>query len=258
VSWFQRNGGSPELRQALQHALDASGIVAAIHAACGPAGLRRFILRFEVRHGRPVLVGADAMRLPGGGGPPPGLDDAGPAIEAALGRLRSRLPAGVTFSSGAVGVLRDADADPIVSFRLDEDAEGYALAGLRMPRGPTIAVEAPDYQKALAAWSARMDAVRQRWIRPREDWSLTDGRLRMGEEVVSVTPFATWHAGQSRWEWLVEKPVSAESPCVEPEMVVPLGPAMELAAFAAARMGGVGVFQGEAEGGLTVFGAVRA
>jgi predicted nicotinamide N-methyase len=68
---------------------------------------------------------------------------------------------------------------------------------------------------------------------------------------------ASWHAGQRRFEWLLDSPAGEEAPFVEPSFFLDLASAIELVCFAAVRIGAAGVVQGTLETGVTVFLATR-
>jgi hypothetical protein len=266
MAWFDRLRGDLDVDEAarrLSAAVDKSKIAAALAVASGPRGLRRYVVRFEVKVGRPRIVGIDTAPLPWGGGPPsPAAFDAGAAaVEAALQTLRVHMPAPFTWSRGAVGVLRDGTGAFGLAFRFDEDADSFRLEELPAPLGDSDPMEDPAYQRALAAWDGQIASVRARWLRPGPDeaWSLENGTLRLegpdGTRVLAAEPLATFADGQL--SWLVEKPVADEAPFVTPELPVELAGAMELAVFAAARLGRAGVFSGDLEGGGTLFAALR-
>ncbi|MFZ5480683.1 MAG: hypothetical protein ACOZNI_28230 [Myxococcota bacterium] len=266
MSWFDRLRGeldADEAARRLQAAVDRSKIAAALAAASGPRGLRRYVVRFEVKAGRPRVVGLDTEPLPKGGGPPtPAAFDLGvAAVEAALQTLRVHMPPPFAWSLGAVGVVRDGDGDLRLAFRFDEDAAGFGVADLPLPAGPPDPMEDPAYLRALAAWEGRLAGVRARWVRPSagEDWSIEGGALKLaspeGLRVLAVEPLATYADGT--FTWLVDAPVADEAPFCEPELAMDVARAMELAVFAAARRGHAGLFSGELEEGGTLFAAVK-
>lgn len=259
MTWFDRNRGELSTEEAWQRlgaVVEQAGMSRALHVAAGLHGLRRFVVRFELRAGRPRVTGLESEPLPKGGGPPtPAAFDAGVSgVEAALARLHRGLPAPYTFDRGAVGVLRGDDAVLSLAFRFDEDADTYRLAELPLPTGAAYPLEDPAYAKALAAWEARIAPVRARWLVPgrEEGWSLEGGRLDLrgpaGTRRIAAEPIASYWPRGNRFEWLLEKPAGEEAPFVEPVLTLELGAAMELAVFAAARLGRVGIFQGTLEG----------
>ena len=261
MSWFDRHAGDdPEaFVERLCAVAEAAGVEAAVLAAAGPIGLRRFVVRAEVREGRVRVVGVEGPPLPKGGGPPnPSAWAAGVGVvESSLARFRRGLPRGSEFSEVAVGCLRHADGRVTLGFRFDEEAPALRAAELDAPDGESSPSEDPAYLRALAAWSVRVDEVRGRYGVARGDWTLSAGMLDDGTRRTAATPIATWHAGQRRFEWCLEDPVGEEAPFVEPEFIVDLAGAVEIVCFATARMGGVGVFQGTLPTGVTVFVALR-
>lgn len=270
MSWFDRNRGELSVEDAwrcLGDAVEAAGLGPALHAAAGPQGLRRFVVRFELRRGRPRVTGLDSEPLVKGGGPPtPETFDAHVgAVEKALAKLQRALPAPFSFDRGAVGFVRGDGDELDLSFRFDEDADAFVLAELPLPTGAPSPVEDPRYVRALAAWEGRIAPVRARWLVPGrgETWALEEGRLTLvgpgGERVLSAEPIAHYWPRGSRFEWLVAEPVGEEPPFVEPVLTVAANAAMELAVFAAARLKRAGVFQGEIEGnrGEILFAALR-
>lgn len=261
MSWFDRHAGEDAraFYDRLAQAVEASGLPAAISAASGTIGLRRYVVRAEVREGRVRVLAIDGPILPKGGGPPSATAWATNVglVEAALARLRRLLPRGVEFGELALGVLRSTEGPPELSFRFDEDAPGLRAADLPFPTGPAAPVEDPAYLRALAAWSSRIDEVRSRFAVARGRWSLSEGRLDEGERRVPAFALASWHAGQRRLSWLLPEPAGEEAPLVEPELTVDLAGAIEVVCFAAARLGADQIFQGTLENGTTVFIGLR-
>lgn len=262
MAWFDRclgNRDAAEWAGRLAHEVERSGLTDALALAAGPVGLRRFVVRFDQKGGRLRVTGLESEQLAGGGGPPASatFDSAASAIESGLSTLRRALPPPFVFGRGAVGVVRDADGEMELIFRFDEDGDSFRLVELPPPEGESTPVEHPDYLRALAAWQGRIAPVRERWVVPRGEWSWSEGWLDLGDQRLRADAIATWHPGQHRFEWMLEKPAGEEPPFVEPELLVELGPAMELAVFAAARLGATGIFQGALESGQTWFGGVR-
>ncbi|MDP2315594.1 MAG: hypothetical protein Q8P41_22030 [Pseudomonadota bacterium] len=270
MSWFDRNRGDEPADEAwarLGSVVEQAHIAPAIHAASGLSGLRRYVLRFQLRGVRVRVTGVESEPLPKGGGPPePGAFAANVgAVEAALGVLARRFPRPFTFERGAIGVVRGGDPEIGLSFRFDEDADAFTLAELDHPAGEPNPTEDPRYAKALSAWESRIAPVRARWLVPgREDtWTLDGVRLTItgpaGNRVLGADPIARFWPKGNRFEWLVETPVGEEPPFVEPILTVTMGGAMELAVFAAVRMKRVGVFQAEMadERGEILFAALR-
>jgi hypothetical protein len=266
MPWFDRLRGEldpDEAARRLQQVVDRAKISAALVAASGPHGLRRYLVRVELKGGRPRIVGVDTAPLPKGGGPPaPAAFDAGAAlVEAALQTMRVHMPAPFSWSRAAIGVLRDGEGNVALMFRFDEDVDAFRLDDLPVPTGPPAPLEDPAYLKALSVWDGRVAAVRARWLRPGPDesWSLEEGALKLdgpaGTRVIAAEPLATWVDGA--FAWVVAEPVGDERPFVEPELALDLAGAMELAVFAAARMGRPAVFSGDLEGGGTLFAALR-
>lgn len=264
MAWFDRCRGELEAGPAaarLSAAVTAAGVTEAVALACGPVGLRRFVVRFDQKGGRLRVTGLESERLVGGGGPPSSatFDAAAVTIEATLATLKRSLTAPFAFTRGALGVLRDGEGELDITFRFDEDGDVFGLRNLPMPEGESAPIENPDYLRALQFWEGRIAPVRARWIVPRVDaWEWADGWLQLGDERLRVDPIAMFHAGQTRFEWMVDSPVGDEAPFVEPELTVEMGAAMELAVFAAARMGCVGIVQGTTDNGMVWFGGVRA
>lgn len=264
MSWFDRHRGDadPEATaRRLRAATQAAGLGAAVQAACGRRGLRRFVLRFEARERRVRLTGTEAEPLALGGGPPPAdrLAAATGELERALAAFRAGLPPGWTFNRGALGVTRDGRGRTELALRLDEDADTFGLDALEVPEGPGHPLEDPAWLRVLSTWEGRVAAVRARWRTPGGlDWRLAEGRLRIGSaESVSAGPLALWQPGAERFEWLLDAPVGDEAPLVEPVVQCDLAEAMELCAYATARRGGTGVFQGELPDGRALFAELR-
>lgn len=265
---------------ALSTAFDRSGLDGALLELCGSPGLRRFVVRFEDSRRGFRVTRVDSEPVKGGGGPPPPQAAAGatPRVESAIAALRKALPAPFQFDRGAIGVVldRDGSGKPVpldVTLRLDEDGDAFRLADLRVPKGPGVPVEQPDYLATLLAWSDAANRVRGGWkmCRGRETFTIEGSRLTIqtpspeGEPASSegmvVSVLGTWDSRNGTFRWLVDRPVSSEAPFVEPELTLTLGQVSELMALTAARMGAVGVFQGDTEPAkgpaLTVFAAIR-
>lgn len=276
MAWFDRHRGDQDAKaafEALSAAWAKSGLPEALGRVCGPPGLRRFILRFGDTPRGLRVTGVHGEPVAGGGGPPPpqSASAALPDVERALAALRRGLPAPFHFDRGALGVVRDSEGPLDVTVRLDEDGDSFHLRDLRAPRGPGVAVDDPAYLTALADWSERANRVRGGWklCRPGQTFTLDAHRLTITtpspfpdepptSESMVVTVLGTWDPRHDRYTWLVDQPIAAEAPFVEPELTLALGQVIELVAFAAARLGALGVFQGEADAaGLTVFAAVR-
>ena len=264
MAWFDRHLADADVDHALE-ALDAAvrraGLADSLARASGPYGLRRFVARFEVRSGRARIVGLDAPQLPRGGGPPSAMEVGARALEDALSALARSLPRPFAFERGAVGFVRHAEggAEPVVMLRFDEDAEGLGVQDLPVPRGEPWAPEDPAYLRALAAWDARIAPVRAAWaVAPAaEAWACTEGVLRRpGLPGVRTVPLATF--AEARFTWLLDTPAGEEAPLVEPELDCTFGTAMELAAFAAARLGCVGGFTGTTAEGPQFLAGTRA
>lgn len=255
MAWFDRHRGArgvEEAREELDRALAGSGLLVVVDAASGPTGLRRYLVRFEDRAGRLRVTGLDAVQLPEGGGPPsaPAFDANAAALERALESFRRALPPPFSFGRGALAVVRD-DRGLELDLHFDEDADALTLGSLRKLKGRSTPVEDPGYLKALAAWESRIAPVRDRWILPRpgETWTLENGVLHIegpaGPRSLPAEPLARYTPKSGAFEWLLDAPAGEEAPFVEPELIVEPGQAMELAMFAAARLGRVGVFQGD-------------
>ena len=261
MAWFDRHAGEDPTGFAaeLDECVAASGVVAALSACAGLVGLRRFVVRFDVREGRAKVVDLDAPRLPRGGGPPPSATfDAGISeLQASMGRLWKRLPARARFTEVAAGFVRSAGEEPVVSFRFDEDAKGFVASGLAEPKGACALLEEPAYLAALASWTARIDEVRGYWRVARGDWMFESGRLDDGERMTVAIAIGTWHESQQRFSWFLATPAGEEGPFVEPDVPTDLGGAMELAAFAAARLGCIGVFSGSLDNGQQFFAGIK-
>lgn len=262
MTWFDRHAGEDARAffGRLAAVVDESGLEAAINAASGPIGLRRFVVRGEVREGRVRVSAMEGPQLPKGGGPPaPAAWATGVGgVETALTKLRRSLPRGVEFSEFALGVVRHEEGRPELNVRFDEDVKSLKVGELPAPTGTPAPTEDPAYLRALAAWSSRVDEVRGRFTIARGDWSLNSGRLDDGERRLQATALASWHPAQRRFEWWLDRPAGEEAPFVEPDLVVDLAGAIELACFAAARIDGTGVFQGTLETGVLLFVGLRA
>ncbi len=282
MSWFDRNRGETAPREAfdaLTAAFARSGLEAALQQLCGPPGLRRFVVRFQDTSRGLRVTRLESEPVKGGGGPPPPqtATSALPAVERALAGLRKALPAPFSFDRGAIGVVVDRDEKKAptldVTLRLDEDGDAYALGTLRQPKGPGVAVEQPGYLATVSAWAEQASRVRSGWkmCRGAQTFAIEGSRLSIhtpspyeGEdgttESLVVTVLGTWDARNGDFVWLVEKPVGDEAPFVEPELSLTLGQVAELMALAAAKLGAMGVFQGETGGDVaprTVFAAIR-
>jgi hypothetical protein len=261
MPWFDRAVAGSDAKAAyreLAAAVQASGLVAALDAASGPFGLRRFIVRFDVRGGRARVSAVDSERLPAGGGPPAAFEARAAAVEAALTALHRGLSARFPFARGAAAFVRGAEGAPALSLRLEEDADLLRLSDLDTPAGPAHPCESPAYLAALGDWAGRMEPIRARWSVDRGGGgSFSEGRLHANERDAPAAALATWHPGQSRLEWLLESPAGEEAPMVEPELSADLAMAMDLVLYAAARLGCTGMFQGEDETGRVVFVGIQ-
>jgi hypothetical protein len=261
MSWFDRLAGDDAAAffRRLTTALDVAGVPVAVEAACGPFGLRRFVVRADVREGRVRLGPVESLPLPKGGGPPSANAWAAgvPALEAALTKFRRSLPPSAAFTEVALGVVRGADTPLDLSFRFDEDATGLRPTELPVPAGDGHPTDDPAYLRALAGWAPRIDGMRASFSLTRGEWSLAEGRFSDGERRVPAMAMASWHPGQRRFEWLLDSPAGEEAPFVEPSFFLDLASAIELVCFAAVRIGAAGVVQGTLETGVTVFLATR-
>lgn len=262
MSWFDRYADD-DVEGALLR-LDAllarSGLVDALTAASGPHGLRRFLVRVELRAGRMRVTALESTPLPAGGGAPaPATFDAhARALEAAVLKLRASLPEAHRFTHAALGFVRDGDGQAHVTAHFDEDADALALSELATPGGEPWPPEDPAYQRALAAWDSRMATVRTAWeLAPAgEAWSVENGRLlRPGNAPAPVVPLATLDGEAFRW--LLEQPAGDEAPLTTPELIAPLATAAGMVLLAAARLGCRGVFQGTLDGGALFFAGIR-
>lgn len=257
MPWFDRAvaGTDPKLAyRELAGVVERAGLVAALDAASGPFGLRRFVVRFELKSGRARVTRVDTERLPAGGGPPTALEARAAAIESALTEVHRALSARHPFTRGAAAFLRGADGVPELSLRLDDDADRLRLADLGPPPGESHPCEHPAYLAALGDWAARMEPLRASWqVHRGGGWSFGAGRLHRDARETPATAIARWHPTQWRWEWLLAVPAADEPPMVEPEFSADLAMAMDLALYAAARLGCGGVFQGEDDTGRVVF-----
>lgn len=270
MAWFDRHRGQQDAREAydaLTRALGRSGIEPVLERTCGPAGLRRFLVRFEETPRGFRVTSIESEPVKGGGGPPPQLtaNAAVPDLERAIRALRAELPAPFGFERGAIGVVRDSEGPLDLAVRLDEDGDALRLADLRAPRGPGVPVDDPAYLQALGTWSERANRVRSGWKMPgkRQSFHIEGNRLTLGgdgaDESLIVTLLGTWDGRHDRFTWLVDKPVADEAPFVHAEQVLTLAQVTELVAFAAARLGAIGVFQGSSDtDGVTVFAAIRS
>lgn len=261
MAWFDRHAGGEiaTFAEELDSCVAESGVVEAISACAGPVGLRRFVVRFEVKEGRAKLVDLDAPRLPRGGGPPPAamFDGGLGALQLSVGRIWKNLREAARFSNVAIGFVRSTGEEPVISFRFEEDGAGFTAAKLPEPKGACAPLEDPAYVKALAAWTTRVDEVRGYWRVARGPWMFESSRIDDGERMMHATALGTWHTAQQRFTWLLETPAGEETPFVEPDVATDLGGAMELAAFAAARIGCIGVFSGGLENGQQFFAGIR-
>lgn len=268
MGWFDRSRGNQDAAQAfalLANVVREVRAVEIIGRSCGRYGLRRFLLRFELKSGRMRITGLETERLRNGGPPDPvAFDAAATSIERMLGDLRQRLPANFQFQRGALGVLRDESGPVSLFFRFNEDADSYGLLELRLPKGTGSPVEDVAYLNVLERWAARINPVRARWLgcAAHERWAMEQGRLKLGahlERTFPAEPVATWVPHTGDFSWMVANPVGDEPPFVQAEMILEMGAALELVAFAAARMGGTGVFQGTLEkpAGMQIFIALK-
>ena len=261
MNWFDRHAGEDAgaFYERLSAAVANSGLQEALASAVGPVGLRRFVVRAEVRGSSPRIVAVDGPVLPRGGGPPsPAAWVAGsPAVEAALLRLRSAFGPAAPFAEVAIGYVRHGNGESDLSLRFDEDVAGFRASTLETPTGQPAVTEDPAYVRAAAQWAARIDEMRGRFTLARGAWTLAEGRLDDGERRVTATAIATWHPMQRRFDWLLTEPAGEEAPFVEPEFTVDLAGAMELVCFAALRVGATGVFQGSLPTGMLAFIGVR-
>lgn len=252
VGWFDRCLGEEDPAEAyarLAGWMEGCGVNEVLGRACGRPGLRRFLVRFEVRGPRVRFEPPDTAPLVEGGGPPPAFD--APALEAALLRLRGRMRRPWTFDRGVLAVVRDGDGTLDISVRFDEDAAGVVLADLRMPVGPPHPLDHPAWVRAVAEWATRLGALR--WLTPARAWSW-DGSLVVDGGVLTAERLGVWRRG--RFDWLLAEPAGDEPPLCTPSLEVSLAEASELAGLAAARRGCRAVFRGVAEHGETVFGGV--
>lgn len=259
MSWFDRyaDGDVDAGLARLDAAVARARLVELLDTAAGPRGLRRFVVRLELRAGaRARVTGLESAPLPGGGGPPtPSRFDAGArALEAACASLRTALGPRGAFSRAALGFVRDGTGARHVAVRLDEDADGFGLADLPTPRGAGWPPEDPAYLRALAAWETRMASVRERWsvAGDGEAWTLEAERLeRPGSPPIRVVPLAMLEG--ETFSWLLAQAAGEEAPLATPTLEAPLGVAVELVLLAAARLGHKGLFQGRTEEGALLF-----
>ena len=270
MAWFDRYRGDLEPREAfdaLTRAWARSGLEDILDRLCGAPGLRRFVLRFQEtpRGFRVTSLESEAVKAGGGPPPPQAADAALPDVEKGLAALRAALPAPFRFERGAIGLVRDSEGPLDVTLRLDEDSDAFTLAQLRAPRGVGVAVDDPGYLHALNAWSEQANRVRSGWkmCRRGQTFQIDGHRLTVSEDGASesllVTVLGTWDGRHNRFNWLVDAPIADDAPFVQPELTLTLAQVTELMAFAGARLGAIGVFQGDTDGdAVTVFAAIRA
>lgn len=255
MSWFERQRANRDPQQIFNQLAEGVRAVKAtqlVDKACGKIGLRRFILRFERKGAKLRIVEVQTERLKNGGPPDASCFDAhAGALEKMLGDLQQRMPAGYRFDRGALLVLRDETGPPRLSFRFDEDADQVGLSALRLPRGTGSPVEELEYLKALESWSNRIGKLRANWVSAGGDdrWSLESGRLKLVspgslERSWRAEAIATWVPHTGDFTWLLAEPAGDEAPFLHPTLILELGVALELVAFAATRLNGTGVFQG--------------
>ncbi len=253
MSWFDRCRGDEDAEEAharLSKLIETSGVQDALVRACGRPGLRRFVVRFEVRGARVRFDPPDTEELAEGGGPPPAFDAA--ALEGALLRMRGRLRRPWGFDRGAFGVVRDGDGEVSLTIRFDEDTPELTLGALRMPTGEPHPLDHPSWVRAVRDWASRMAALT--WMAPTGDWAWEDALVVDGNPVAAEL-IAVWRNGH--YDWMLDAPVGDEPPLCEPRLDVSLAEAAELVALAAARRGCRAVFRGVSEEGETVFGGVK-
>ena len=264
MSWFDRYAQDDvEAAMArLDVAIARARVVELLDEAAGPRGLRRYLVRVELRGAARPGAGAgarvtalEAEPLPQGGGPPdPARFDAtAAALARACVAVRAAL-APARFDRVALGFVRDGFGERAVSVRLDEDADATSLADLPVPRGAAWLPEDPAYVRALAQWDARIAPVRAGWVvaPAGEAWTLDDGRLlRPGLAPVAAAPLALLEGDTFRW---LAPPLGEEAPLRAETLEVPLAVAAELVLLAAARAGHRGVFQGATDTGVLFAG----
>jgi hypothetical protein len=180
-------------------------------------------------------------------------------LEQAIAELARRMPPGWEFSRLAIGVIRDQEGPTRPTFRFDEDADSFSLNELRMPKGKGIPTEDIAYLRAQDLWSARVAPLRAAWVTATGPWQLEGGRLLYRDQSWRAEAIATWVPKTGDFSWSVTEPVGDEAPFLHPELILELGPALDLVAFAAARMEASGVFQGSLQqpAGVQLFLALR-
>ena len=136
MGWFDRqlDGREPEaLDDELGRLVRAAGVDRCLHTICGPYGIRRFVIRFELKGDRVVLTDLETHPLPQVAGHRiRGAEEYIQPLEAAINRLY--INAVEHAEPRVVAVLRDASMLEILPLFDDDDAA--VLADLGVPEGP--------------------------------------------------------------------------------------------------------------------------
>ena len=273
MGWFDRqlDGREPEaLDDELGRLVRAAGVDRCLHTICGPYGIRRFVIRFELKGDRVVLTDLETHPLPQGGGPPDprGAEEGIQPLEAAINRLYINMVGNMPWSRGAVAVLRDAfDAFEILPL-FDDDADAAVLADLGVPEGPGHPLESYEYRDTVAAHEAQMAAVHAETSRRRgswTDWSISsDDRTLVltqssGETRHPIRVLGTFHPSTNRFAWATDSAPFDELLYTTRSFSATLDTVMELSLVTTARLGGTWLFLEKfGEGDDIVLGAVSS
>lgn len=256
MGWFERqlSGREPEtLDDEIGRLVRAAGVDRCLHTVCGPYGVRRFVIRFELQGDRVMLTELETHPLPQGGGPPDprGAEEGIQPLEAAINRLYRNMVGTMPWTRGAVAVLRDSfDVFEILPL-FDDDADDAALADIGVPEGPGHPLESYAYREMVAAHESQMAAVHAETSRRRggwTDWSVSDDDSTLvltqssGETRHRIRVLGTFHPSTDRFAWATDQAPFDELLYTTRSFSATLDTVMELALVTTARLGGTWLF----------------
>ncbi len=273
MGWFDRqlDGREPDaLDDEIGRFVRAAGVDRCLHKICGPFGVRRFVIRFELKGDKVLLTDLETHPLPQGGGPPDprGAEEGIQPLEAAINRLYRNMLGPLPWTRGAVAVLRDAlDVFEILPL-FDDDADEATLADLGVPEGPGHPLETHHYRDMVAAHEAQMEAVHAETSRRRgswTDWSISSDDKTLvltqgaGETRHPIRVLGTFHPSTDRFAWATDQAPFDELLYTTRSFSANLDTVMELALVTTARLGATWLFLEKfGEGGDIVLAAVNS
>ena len=255
MGWFDRQSKTHgiDLSQSIGRYLRAAGIDKALHAWCGPFGVRRLLLHFHHAQGRIQITSVESIHLQYGGGSPPDLTpDVRASLEKALLKLHQNMSIGPSWSQGVLGFIRNHENQHSIVPFFDEDISLAKLDLLPVPE-TGHPLEDPMYRRLVGSFEAQMEPI---WARTHtvahewDEWEIDGGELKLIFGSVEQ-PREVWRrrcqvlatlSSNSKWVWQCGDPLFDGSPFNWQEFICDYGAAMELGGLCAARLGADWVF----------------